>query len=171
MGLITVSASHHAFLGVVPEDLIDFGWQPSQSADGWRRSMHDAPERDFFLIAERDAASPPSEAIGLAWAGSSHRDIRTEGELKGLYVLPTQHGLGVGRRLVAATAARLEQSGATSMVVGCIRENTSCGFYRHLGGVETFRRPSAVDRFETEEIFFHWPDLATARERHFEPAA
>lgn len=48
----------------------------------------------------------------------------------------------------------------TSLLIGCIKENPSRGFYHHLGGIESFRRPGTVDNYQTEEIFFRWTDLA-----------
>jgi GNAT superfamily N-acetyltransferase len=95
--------------------------------------------------------------------GRAHT-VGGEGEIKGLYMLPTRHGQGIGRLLVAHAVDRLEQREAIkSLLIGCIRENPSCGFYRHLGGVEAFRRPNAVDNFQTEEIFFSWSDLSPFR--------
>ena len=60
---------------------------------------------------------------------------------------------------MAEAARRLVAREAGSLEIGCIQENPNCAFYRRLGGVEIARRPNHVDRFETEEIFFGWPDI------------
>lgn len=153
LGLITVSASLRAFVGQVPEESLDLGWRPEDSAAGWRTTMRDLRPDQFLLVAEVD-----HEVAGFVWAGLA--DGVGIGEVIGLYVRPTRHGEGIGRRLMAvAVDALVERDSIDSLLVGCVRENPSCGFYRHLGGVEAFRRPAAVDAFATEEIVFAWTDL------------
>ncbi len=157
LGLITVSASLRAFLGQVPEERLDLGWRPEDSATGWRTSLENLSADQFMLVAEIDG-----RVGGFVWAGLTNLD--GQGQILGLYVLPTLHGRGIGRRLVAAAVDRLEtRASITSLLIGCVKENPSCGFYRHLGGTEAFRRPTTVDDFHTEEIVFSWSDLAPLR--------
>lgn len=157
LGLIAVSASLRAFLGHIPEEYLDLGWRPEASAAGWRATMGDLDQDQLMLVAELEGV-----VVGFVWAGLTER--AGEGEVRGLYVLPTRHGQGIGRRLISCAVDQLERrSPITSLIVGCIRESPSCGFYRHLGGVEAFRRPSAVDDYPTEEIVFAWSDLTPLR--------
>lgn len=155
LGLITVTASWGAFIGQIPEASLDLEWTPHASASGWRRTLEGLPPDEFMLVAEGDDG-----VVGFAWAGLSARHRRADGEVKGLYVLPSSQRRGIGRRLVGEVVRRLEHHGVSSLVIGCIAENPSCDFYRHLGGVEAFRRPNTVDRHQTEEIFFRWSDTA-----------
>ncbi len=55
------------------------------------------------------------------------------GELYALYVLPEYHGAGLGRRLVDAICAELAARGFQSIVIGCLADNPSRGFYERLG--------------------------------------
>ncbi len=149
-----MSGSLATFLGHVPEEKLDFGWTPSDSARSWRRTIASLPANEFFDVAEVG-----DRVVGFVWAGSNTEKEDVVGTVRGLYVAPTRQGRGIGRALLRHAAARLVAAGATSLLIGCVRENPSCGFYRHLGGVEAYRRPQTVDRFETEEIFFSWTDL------------
>ena len=56
---------------------------------------------------------------------------------------------------------RLRDAGLRSLEIGCLKENRSCGFYRHMGGVEIGRSQVRVDRYDTEEILFGWRNLST----------
>jgi len=154
LGLITVAASFKTFLGQIPEAQLDLTWTPGDSAQGWRRSLAELATSDLFDVYD-DAELG---VIGFVWAGPSDR-VPGAGEIRGLYVLPTQQGRGIGRRLLAHAAGQLHDRSLDAVVVGCIRENPSCAFYRHLGGVESFTEPSTVDEFETEEVFFVWSDI------------
>ena len=154
IGLVTVSASLATFLGHVPEEDLDFGWTPNDSARGWRRTIGALSADEFFDVSDFE-----DQLVGFVWASTSTgRDDFTT-EVRGLYVAPTKQRRGLGRALLRHAATRLAAAGANSVLIGCVRENPSCGFYRHLGGVEVYRRPQQVDRFETEEIFFGWRDL------------
>lgn len=154
-GLITVSASLSAFIGNIPEDQLDFCWQPQDSADRWRTTLAEQTPSEHFLVADRD-----SQIIGFSWATTQRNGSVNEGEVRGLYVLPTWQRRGIGRVLLAETAACLKRHGTSSVVIACIKENPSCGFYRHLGGVEAYRKPNTVDNYQTEEIFFRWSNIS-----------
>lgn len=155
LGLITVTSSLKTFLGNVPEEDFDFSWTPAVSADNWREFFDDEwpPER-LFLVAEIER-----RVIGYIIAGelADHPDY--ERVVNGLYILPSAQGQGIGRSLLSAVATRLGAEGVKSLLIGCLKENPSCGFYQHLGGVEVCRKPNKMDRYETEEIFFGWPDI------------
>ena len=156
LGLITVTASHAAFIGAVPEKLLDFSWTPEVSAANWRAGFESFVDRgQLFCVLERDG-----EVIGFIWACPWADTSGYDASVRALYVLPTCHGQGLGRRLLSHAAAQLREV-ASSVEIGCVRENPSCGFYRHLGGVEIGSRPVTVDAFDTEEILFGWPDLTT----------
>lgn len=156
LGLITVTASLGTFIGQIPEEDLDLGWRPEDSATGWRATMSELPSSQFFLVADVGG-----QVAGFVWAGLSRTGPDDEGEINGLYVLPTRQRVGLGRLLVVHAVDRLRRCHAiSSLLIGCIKENPSCGFYRHLGGIESFRRPNAVDNYQTEEVFFRWTDLA-----------
>ena len=158
IGLVTVSASLASFLGQVPEEDLDFGWTTSDSARGWHRTIASLPADEFL-----DVAVSEGQLAGFVWASTTTGRSDFTSEVRGLYVRPTKQRRGVGRALLAHAATRLAVAGASSVLIGCVRENPSCAFYRHLAGVEVQRRPQRVDRFETEEILFGWSDLDLLR--------
>ena len=156
MGLITVAASHSTFIGVIPEEAIDFAWTPAMSAEGWRDSWPRNTDRgQWFRVAERTR-----RVVGFVWSAPWADSPAYDASIRGLYVLPTCQRQGIGRLLVRDAAHALRSGGARSVEIGCVRENPSCAFYRHLGGVEIGRRPVQVDAFDTVEILFGWPDIS-----------
>ena len=156
IGLITVTASHSAFIGAVPEEFLDFSWTPEKSAAGWRTGFSTNIDRgQSFQVAELG-----NRVIGFAWAKPWADSEGYDSSLQGLYVLPTCQRQGIGRSLLSRTAAELHSRKRRSLEIGCVKESPSCDFYRHLGGVEIGNRPVKVDLFETHEILFGWPDLS-----------
>ncbi|MEZ4863757.1 MAG: GNAT family N-acetyltransferase [Caldilineaceae bacterium] len=155
LGLVIVTASLKTFLGNIPEEDFDFSWTPEVSANNWREFFTDglSPEQ-FFMVAEMD-----QRVVGYVWAGRATGRPDYERAVDGLYVLPSVQCQGVGRALLRYVANRLCDEGVNGLLIGCLKENPSCGFYQHLGGVEIFRQPRNYDRYATEEIFFGWRDL------------
>lgn len=159
LGLITVTASHSVFIGAIPEEDIDFNWTPAVSAANWRRTFdQDRALYDQFWVAEEQG-----RVIAYVWSAPGANTPGFDWSVRGLYVLPTRQREGIGRTLLAFVADRLARDGVTTLEIGCVKENPSCGFYRHLGGAEVGRRPVAVDAYDTEEILFGWRDLAPLR--------
>jgi GNAT superfamily N-acetyltransferase len=152
-----VSASHSAFIGHILEECLDFSWTPEQSAQGWRASFPANTDRgQAFRVLERG-----DRVIGFVWAAPWADSNGYDSSIQGLYVLPTCQRQGFGRMLLGDAICALQRGGARSVEIGCVRENPSCGFYMHLGGIEIGRRPVKVDAFQTEEILFGWPDLSS----------
>lgn len=159
IGLITVSASHSAFIGSIPEESLDFSWTPERSASRWRETFAATTDRGqaFRVLESR------KRVIGFDWSTPWADTDGYDASIRGLYVLPTCQRKGFGRLLLNDAATILLRNGARSVEIGCVRENPSCDFYRHLGGVEIGSRPVEVDRFKTREILFGWRDLSDLR--------
>jgi L-amino acid N-acyltransferase YncA len=159
IGLVTVSASHSVFIGAIPEELIDFSWTPEISAANWRKSFSENTDRgQSFIVAEED-----HRILGFLWAKPWAETTGFEACIQGLYILPTFQRRGIGRQLISYVVAALMQLNMKKLEIGCVVENPSCDFYRHIGGVEIGRRPVKVDHYDTEEIVFGWSDISVLR--------
>lgn len=72
--------------------------------------------------------------VGAALFGEAVKETCAgRGELYALYVLPEHHGAGLGRGLVDAVCAELAARGFRKVVIGCLADNPSRGFYERLG--------------------------------------
>ncbi len=155
IGLITVSASHSAFIGAIPEHLLDFSWTPEQSAANWRKEfVENTSGGQRLFVAERD-----EKIVGFVWCQPMADTEGFQACIRGLYVLPTFQRRGVGRELVSHAVREFLELDLQSLEIGCVKENPSCDFYLHLGGVEIGTRPVRVDRYDTVEVIFGWRDM------------
>ena len=157
IGLVTVTTSHSVFIGAIPEEDLDFSRTPEVSAANWRAGFSQNTDRgQHFLVAEED-----HRVVGFVWC-SPWADTRgIDASVRGLYVYPTHQRRGVDKVLLKHGVTRLRDAGLRSLEIGCLKENRSCGFYRHMGGVEIGRSQVRVDRYDTEEILFGWRNLST----------
>lgn len=87
-----------------------------------------------------------------------------DGEITMLYVLPDAQGQGIGRNLLLAMFADLDDHGMGSALVWVLEANPSRFFYDRMGGKLVFRRLIDVDGREVPALGFGWNDLAAALE-------
>lgn len=103
----------------------------SSNADDFARHGFGATPAFHALLAERDGI-----AVGLALWFYNFSTWRGElgAYLQDIYVDEAERGSGLGRRLLAATAARARTDGATHLRLSVAKDNDGARlFYEHLG--------------------------------------
>ena len=87
-------------------------------------------------------SSPDGERIvGFVSSGPSRsQQFGLAGEVLALYLLRSEHGRGIGRRLWDAALDDLRERDLCPGFVWVLADNRAAGFYRHLGAEEIGRR-------------------------------
>jgi GNAT superfamily N-acetyltransferase len=114
------------YTGLVPQEILETFTLEFRMAQ-WARTL-DSPV-DVF-VAEIDG-----EMVGFTSAGTSRLE-GFEAEVFTLYLLERAQGSGLGRALFGRALEALQARGFGSCAVCVLAANRSCGFYRHLGGVQ-----------------------------------
>ncbi|WP_407569050.1 GNAT family N-acetyltransferase [Deinococcus altitudinis] len=113
---------------------------------------------DIVTVAEQ-----AGRVVAFASAGATRLHTVIPGdydaELYTLYALKSVHGLGLGRRLVAASAAALHVRGFVGLALWVLDVNPTRAFYRHLGGQELGRKTDEVPGGTLTEVALGWRDL------------
>jgi ribosomal protein S18 acetylase RimI-like enzyme len=130
MAAVMVAAWHHAYPGIVADDVI-----AAQTVQRWE---------PVLAAAVAPGAAPDTGAV-VAVDGADHvvafagfrpdPDDRRLGHLASLYVDPAAAGRGIGRRLVERTLAELASTGRRTVTLWVFRDNARarelyerCGF-------------------------------------------
>jgi ribosomal protein S18 acetylase RimI-like enzyme len=118
----------------------------------WRRQLMAARPPEIVLAAEgRDGL------VGYC-AGQARADGGAE--VSTLYVLRSAQKLGLGRRLLAASARVSQARGAGSLSLWVLNGNAPArGFYEHLGGVAVAERAVRGWGGGYRETAFHWAEI------------
>lgn len=83
-----------------------------------------------------------NQIIGLVHFGTTDDTLYPNtGEIFALYILSKYKGKGYGRQLVQAAVKELIKLNHTNMIIGCIEQNPSNEFYKHIGGILKSQRP------------------------------
>jgi GNAT superfamily N-acetyltransferase len=133
----------------------------------WEHTLASGPDSvsspDLVTVAEQGG-----RVVAFASAGPTRLHTVIPGdydaELFTLYALKSAHGLGLGRRLISATAAALHAQGFVGLAVWVLDVNPTRAFYRHLGGQELGRKTEDVPGGVLTEVALGWRDLTLLTE-------
>jgi len=155
---INITANESAFRGLVPDECLIF--TEAESAANWRRFLGEEglSAGDFMVIAE----AADGEAMGYVWGGE-HED--GSGVVRQLFVLPTHHRHGLGRRLVGHVAERLAERGIYRMTVEVAQVNPNRLFYECLGAMWLSEHPFEWDGVPMMMDVYQWEDTRLLLDR------
>ncbi len=110
--------------------------------------------KDTLLLEQNN------EIIGFVRFGKSD-DINypNTGEIFALYLLSQYKGKGYGKKLVQSAIKELINLGYTNMIIGCISQNPSNEFYKHLGGIKTSERQFTKTGDNLIENIYYFQDI------------
>ena len=83
---------------------------------------------EFVLLVD-------NEIVGYMNVGrSDDEELENCGEIHALYIINKYHGNGFGKKLFNEGINELKNMGFDKMIIGCLEENKSNDFYKHIGG-------------------------------------
>ncbi|BBK36674.1 N-acetyltransferase [Allostella sp. ATCC 35155] len=154
---VQVATWRTAYAGIFPEAYLG-NLNDIRIAAGWSASI--ARPAHVTLVAE-DAGLPREPVVGFAHAGPGEGTGEAAGEVEvfTLYVLPGHQRRGIGRLLLARTAAVLAPDHSRLVIRVLVENGPARAFYERLGGAVGAVRRLHVGGRAVEEIAYHWPDL------------
>lgn len=98
------------------------------------------------------------EIAGYATMGRNRApELRQEGEIYELYVLPAYQGIGLGTRLFAAARALLDDFGLNGLVVWALEDNAGAmAFYHGQGGHDYAEGVEVFEAKALRKVAFIW---------------
>lgn len=141
------------YRGLMPDAMLDRRSQADQQAR-WNRILQQ-PQRTGTVVAEE-----AGEIVGFSSYGPElGTDRRYQGELYAIYILEAHQRKGIGRALVAATAAGLLERHLPNMLLWVLSTNPARHFYERLGGKYLRDRNVEFDGALLHELAYGWPDV------------
>ena len=157
---VRVDSWRATYRGVIPDDYLD-DMRADESAEMWEQVLEANRPDIGVYVAEAGA-----EVVGFA-AGMllQPEKLDCNAELTAIYVKPIAQRGGVGRRLLALVAHRLQQVGAVSLLAWVIADNqVARTFYEELGAELLVEQPFTWDTLELTETGYAWHDLHALQE-------
>jgi len=149
-----IAGVHHAawrgaYAGIIPHRALN-NMLSRRGAQWWDNAIRKAAS---ILVVEVGG-----ELAGYATMGRNRaRELRQQGEIYELYLMPEYQGVGLGTRLFASARARLRASGLRGLVVWALEDNdNACNFYTGNGGVDIAEGVEVFDNKALRKIAFVW---------------
>lgn len=143
IGSIHVRCWQHAYVGLVPEELLD-SLDEEQHVARWCWTLDGGqPTRGSTLVA----IDGSNQVTGFAQVGSTQDGTGgpTLGELYALYLAPERIGTGVGRVLLAAATDRLRDAGFSSARLDVLPANARARYVYEVAGWRAEGEPWIVN--------------------------
>ncbi|MBO5348307.1 MAG: GNAT family N-acetyltransferase [Clostridia bacterium] len=127
---VNALAWKQSYKGIVNDDFLELiNTEPEiqKTIANLKEGLNDSSRR--FLIKYND------EYVGLIRVRKTKYDKYSEcGELGALYLLDSVKGKGLGKILFNKAINELKNMNYNKMILGCLSENPSNDFYKHMGG-------------------------------------
>ncbi len=131
---VHVQSWRETYAGIVPQTYLD-ALSPESRGAQWRRTLEVG--NPVFVAEITD------QIVGFVSCGAT-RDEGFDGEVYALYLLESQHGLGIGKALFEAALEALRSQGRQRVIVWVLADNPTRTFYGRMGGVQTLEKPIEI---------------------------
>lgn len=162
---VHVDSWRATYAGIVPAEFLA-GLSYEKSESRWQAALAGDGTFHCFYVAEASAEGQGALAGQIAGFATGRcadaEGLPYQGEVGAIYIAEAHHRQGIGRRLVAAVAARLLQEGMPAMMIWALTENKGArAFYEALGGVLVAERTVTIGGAELPEVAYGWADVRT----------
>ena len=116
------------YKGIIPDTVLEE--KQASKEKSIKKCEATVEEKDNVLVAEFN-----NNVVGIVSYGKAKViDEEEYGEIYSLYVLDEYHGNKIGKELFLAAREELVKKGFSKLVLSCIKDNPSNGFYKRMGG-------------------------------------
>lgn len=149
---VQVASWRSTYPGLVSQSYLD-ALDAEERSQQWRLRI--SRGIGIFLVATDD-----SGIFGFLSGGSIRKPIDGyDAELYAIYLSAEKQGMGAGRELLSQLAKELDSGNYKSLTVWILAENSSRGFYEHLGGTLIARDEVEIGGELLPEVAYGWPSL------------
>lgn len=150
---VNALAWKQSYKGIVNDDFLELiNTEPEiqKSISNLRNGLNDSSRR--FLLKYS------GKYVGILRVRETKYDKYKQcGELGALYLLDSVKGKGFGKVLFNKATSELKDMGYNKMIIGCLSENPSNEFYKHMGGsfVDTNSLVLPNEQVLTENLYYY----------------
>jgi ribosomal protein S18 acetylase RimI-like enzyme len=154
---VRVDTWRTAYRGIVPDEFLDnMSYEGNESR--WAERLSDVDNQAHTFVAIDESG----QVVGFISGGPNRdSDPAYKSELHAIYILPSHHGRGIGRRLTVALVEKLLETGFDSMLLWVFTSNPARRFYEALGGQLIKSSQFELSGASIDEVAYGWTDIRT----------
>ncbi|MEQ9640230.1 MAG: GNAT family N-acetyltransferase [Alphaproteobacteria bacterium] len=160
MARVYVRSWRSSYGGIVPRSVLSALSVPHETTY-WRDALRRPPPGRHALVAERRG-----QVVGFATCGRCREGVDDErlGEVYTIYLLADAQRQGLGRRLLAESAAQMMADGIKRVCIWVLRDNPARQFYDVLHGELDGEKTVSVAGAPLAVVRYLWDDVAWLEE-------
>ncbi len=154
---VRVDTWRTAYRGIVPDEFLDnMSYEGNESR--WAERLSDVDNQVYTFVAVDESG----QIVGFISGGPNRdNDPVYKGELHAIYILPSHHGRGIGRRLTVALVEKMLEMGIDTMLLWVFTDNPARRFYEALGGQLIKSSQFELGQANIDEVAYGWLDIRT----------
>ncbi len=153
---VHVESWRTTYPGIMPQAHLD-ALSVAERTETWQARLRSPKPGDCTLVAE----TQNGEIVGFVHGGKNRvGGDDCQAEIETLYLLKSQQGHGLGRRLFAAAVRRLHAAGFRSLFLWTHVRNPARGFYEALGGRVVRHGQRTVQGVTYDDAGYGWDEAA-----------
>ena len=127
---VVTKSWNETYKGIVPDEFLDNLYKTEEMrVKNTFDSFNDNDNHQFVLEVN-------DKVVGFINVGKADNiEYYNCGEIYALYILNEYKGNGFGKKLVEMGINEIRKMGFDKMIIGCLEDNPSNEFYKHIGGI------------------------------------
>lgn len=143
------------YAGIVPADLLKR--RTAERLTPWWRQNLEQISAENTTSAVFVAEEPQGQLVGFVSAGQERtQDATYTGEIFAIYLFEHAQGSGSGRVLFDEATKWLRNAGHQAMMLWVLADNSSRGFYEHIGGQYLREQQIEIGGASLRELAYGW---------------
>ena len=158
---VHVASWRTTYPGIMPQEHLD-ALSVAEREQKWQSILSsDTPDVTYTFVAETE----DGEIVGFTEGGKDRSDgPDSQAEIYVIYLLKSQQGQGIGRRLLQTAVRRLHADGYSSLFLWVSALNhPACRFYEAVGGVPVRTGQRTNQGITYDDIGYGWDEPALLR--------
>ena len=140
--------------GIINDEFLDN--LPNTEHDRGEKAYNDFDENNNHqFVLEID-----NKIVGFINVGYTFdNDYKNQGEIFALYIIKKYKGNGLGKKLTKIGIDELKRIGCSKMIIGCLEDNPSNEYYKHIGGKFIKKRLFKLPNQELYENVYYFDNF------------
>lgn len=151
---VVTIAWQETYRGIINDEFLDN--LPNTEEERGKKTYDSFNENDnHVFVLEID-----NKVVGFIKVGiTDDKDYLNCGEIYSIYIIKKYKGNGFGKKLIEKGIEELKKLNCNKMIIGCIKENPSNEFYKHLGGKYIKQRIYRLPNQELIENIYYYESI------------
>ena len=158
IAFVHVESWRTTYPGIMPQEHLD-ALSVAERTEVWQGILQNSIGGSCTFVAQAENGG----IVGFVHGGKERSgDPDYAAEIQTIYLLKSQQGTGLGRRLMVAAVRHLRENGFPTLMLWTHVRNPARGFYEALGGAAVRSTQRVIKGVTYDDVGYGWDEAALA---------